>query len=125
MRCNSTLRLACVRALSGLVAVTSNLVARPAAVGGTITYFAGGECVPIDLTNRELLLSILSIFASPPPTLCLTCALRRSGGTASAVVDYIDWSVQPATVLQLRQMNLPRKEAAAAYTAGNLVVGGG
>lgn len=96
-----------------------------AAVGGTITYFAGGECVPIDLTNRELLLSILSIFASPPPTLCLTCALRRSGGTASAVVDYIDWSVQPATVLQLRQMNFPRKEAAAAYTAGNLVVGGG
>lgn len=90
-----------------------------AAVGGNITYFVGGDgYAGLSLWPPICASASTSGCSFPHRTL-------SAGVTPTDVVDYIDWSEQPATVRQLMPLPVPRRQAAAAYAAGNLVVGGG
>lgn len=82
--------------------------------GSSFTYFAGGQLY-VSCFPRDLL---------PTPRTDLTDPSAGSG-IATDVVDYIDWSAQPLVVRQLPRMRNLRREAAAVFTAGSLVVGGG
>lgn len=90
-----------------------------AADGVSVTYFAGGQ-----LYVRSSSCCILSITVVPHGPSELTKP-SKGGGIATDVVDYIEWAVQPLAVRQLPPMRNLRREAAAVFAAGNLVVGGG